>query len=152
MNRRTFVTSTLAASMLLPQAGKAEARDEEAIVRERLMAWYRAFANPKVDRAHYLSFTTQDYLLLENGELLDRAGDLALLDDLPADLVRTDRFDFRRVAIDGNRADLVYFLDSAMNDAKNGPRTRRWLESAVMRREGGNWRCALLHSTRITAS
>lgn len=116
----------------------------------RLIQWYRAFGNPRVDRDHYRSFMTDDYLLLENGELLDIAGDLALLDKLPPDHTRKDRFDFRYINVDGDDAYAVYFLESDMNDSKNGPRSRRWLESAILRREGARWRAALLHSTRIS--
>ncbi len=152
MNRRTFVASTLAATMLVPQAGRAQEPSDAEAVQQRIVAWYRAFANPRVDRDYYRAFMTDDYLLLENGRLLDKAGDLALLDSLAPDLVRTDRFDFRRVAVDGNRADLVYFLEADMDDLTNGPRSWRWLESAIMRREEGEWRCSLLHSTRVASA
>lgn len=131
-------------------AAKVPVPGEEAAVKRRMADWYRAFSNPRVDRAYYASFMTDDYLLLENGELLDKAGDIAFLDALPADLQRSNRFDYRRVAISGDRADLVYFLESDMVDSANGARHRRWLESATLRREDGEWRCALLHSTRIT--
>jgi len=150
MNRRAFFAATVGAVAAAHGTAGAQAGDDTEAVKQRLIDWYRAFANPRVDRAHYLSFTTDDYLLCENGELLDKAGDLALLDSLPADLVRTDRFDFRRVTVEGDRADLVYFLEAEMNDSTNGARSRRWLESAGMRRAGGEWRCSLLHSTRIS--
>jgi hypothetical protein len=29
---------------------------------------------------------------------------------------------------------------------------RKWLESAVLRRVDGRWRCALLHSTRVSGT
>ena len=122
--------------------------DHEAVMR-RLIEWYRAFGNPRVDRTYYRSFMTDDYLLLENGELLDIAGDLELLERLPADYKRTDRFDFRLVRVDGDNAYAVYFLESDINDSKDGARSRRWLESAVFKRIGGQWRAAVLHSTRI---
>ncbi len=148
MNRRTFIASGMTATLVAPASAVAQPGDEAA-VRQRLTDWYRAFANPRIDRTYYSSFMTDDYLLLEHGELLDKAGDIALLDRLPADLQRTDRFDFRRVIVEGDRADLVYFLEADINDSVNGPRQRKWLESATMRRQDGEWRCALLHSTRI---
>lgn len=115
----------------------------------RLIEWYRAFGNPRVDRDYYRSFMTDDYLLLENGDLLDIEGDMALLGALAQDHVRTDRFDFRYIHVDGDDAYAVYFLESDMNDSKHGPRSRRWLESAIFRRENNQWRAAVLHSTRI---
>ena len=139
-------TATPAAASAKPAAG---AEDQAEAVKRRLVDFYRAFADPHVDRAYYLSFTTKDYLLCEHGELLDRAGDLAMLDQVPADQVRHDGFDFRRVTVTGDLAYAVYFLEADITDSRNGPGTRRWLESAVMRREDGQWRCAVLHSTRI---
>ena len=152
MNRRGFIAASFATGLLSSGAAIAQNGTDETAVKQKIIDWYRAFANPRVDRAHYLSFMTEDYLLLENGELLDKAGDLALLDAFPTDMVRTDRFDFRRVTIDGDRAELVYFLEADITDAKEGSRTRRWLESALMKRVGGQWRCNLLHSTRISTT
>ena len=80
---------------------------------------------------------------------MDRAGDLALFLDEPSDLVRHDKFDFRKVWFAGDRAFLVYFLDSQISDSKNGSRARRYLESAILRRSGNGWRAELLHSTRV---
>jgi ketosteroid isomerase-like protein len=74
---------------------------------------------------------------------------MAMLSSLPANHVRTDKFDFRHIWVDGDVAYLVYFLESEMNDSKSGPRSKRWLESAVLRRIDGQWRAAVLHSTRI---
>ncbi|MGI8704751.1 MAG: nuclear transport factor 2 family protein [Sphingomicrobium sp.] len=151
MERRTFLGAA-AVLALVPAAAEAapssKEADAEAIIR-MLIQWYRAFGNPRTDRDYYRSFLTDDYLLLENGELLDLAGDMALLESLAPDHVRTDRFDFRYIRVDGDDAYAVYFLESDMNDSKNGPRRRRWLESAFLRRVNGRWRAALLHSTRI---
>ena len=149
MDRRTLIGAAALGASSAGASSAATVEDVEA-VKARLVEWYRAFANPRVDRAYYASFTTDDYLLCEHGDLLDRKGDLALLDSLPADLVRTDRFDFRRVTVEGDRAHAVYFLEADMSDSKSGQRSRRWLESALMRRRDGQWRCELLHSTRIS--
>lgn len=150
MDRRGFLGASIGAAAWTGAAGSVAAASDQDAVKERLVEWYRAFANPRVDRAHYRSFMTDDYLLCEHGELLDRAGDEKLLDTLPADQKRSDQFDFRRVTVDGDRAWLVYFLEADIEDARNGKRTRRWLESATMKRTDGVWRFALLHSTRIS--
>jgi ketosteroid isomerase-like protein len=134
---------------LIPAAARAASPAQAAELKQRIIEWYRAFGNPRVDRTYYRSFMTDDYFLLENGELLDVAGDMAMLSSLPANHVRTDKFDFRHIWVDGDVAYLVYFLESEMNDSKSGPRSKRWLESAVLRRMDGQWRAAVLHSTRI---
>lgn len=148
MERRTFLGAT-AALTLVPAAARAASASEAEALKQRIIEWYRAFGNPRVDRDYYRSFMTDDYLLLEHGTLLDVAGDMALLGALAADHVRADQFDFRHVWVEGDNAYLVYFLESQTNDSKNGPRSRRWLESAVMRRSNAQWRAAVLHSTRI---
>jgi ketosteroid isomerase-like protein len=134
---------------LVPAAARAASPTQAEELKQRIIEWYRAFGNPRVDRAYYRSFMTDDYFLLENGELLDVAGDMAMLGALPENHVRTDKFDFRHIWVDGDLAYLVYFLESEMNDSKSGPRSKRWLESAVLRRIDGQWRAAVLHSTRI---
>jgi ketosteroid isomerase-like protein len=88
-------------------------------------------------------------LLLENGELLDIEGDIALMPSPESGYKRTDAFDFRSVKVHGDTAYAVYFLKSEITDKKNGNRHRQWLESAILRRGGNGWRMALLHSTRI---
>jgi len=148
MERRMFL-GVAAGLAMIPAAARAASPVQAAELKQRIIEWYRAFGNPRVDRAYYRSFMTDDYFLLENGELLDVAGDMAMLGALPADHVRTDKFDFRHIWVDGDVAYLVYFLASETNDSKNGPRSRRWLESAVLRRIDGQWRAAVLHSTRI---
>lgn len=148
MERRTFLGAA-AAVALVPAAARAASATEAEALKQRLIEWYRAFGNPAVDRTYYRSFMTDDYYLLEHGELLDVAGDMALLGSLEPDHVRTDKFDFRHIRADGDNAYLVYFLDSQMSDSKNGRRSRRWLESAVFRRVDNQWRAAVLHSTRI---
>ena len=146
MERRTFLGAA-AGLATLPIAARAAVPEDDAEIRQRIVDWYRAFVG--TDRARYRTFMTDDYLLLENGTLLDLEGDLAMMAAHPADHTRTDAFDFRYVRIDGEHAYAVYFLESEMNDSAQGPRSRKWLESAVLRRTSGEWRAALLHSTRI---
>ena len=104
-----------------------------------------------LDKAKYRACLTDDYLLLENGELLDADGDLAVMASPGSGYQRTDAFDFRSVKMHGDVACAVYFLASDIKD-KQGVRHREWLESMILRRSGTAWRTALLHSTRLTKS
>lgn len=155
MDRRQFIAASVVSATAAGAATAAEVaasgndrQKDEAELKARLADWYRAFGDPRIDMARYLDFTTSDYLLIEKGELLDRAADAALMNKNPPDMVRTDRFDFRRIHVDGDRADLVYFLDSTIKDSK-GSKDYRWIESAIAVREGGVWRFSLLHSSRV---
>ncbi len=146
MERRTFLGAT-ACLAVLPTAARAAKPGQEAEIRQRIIDWYREFSGS--DRTTYRTFMTDDYLLLEKGELLDIDGDLAMFDSRPADRQRSDAFDFRRIRIDGDQAYAVYFLQSQIHDSKQGAQSPKWLESAVLRRVKGEWRVALLHSSRI---
>lgn len=149
MERREFL-AVAGALALASQPAIAATPQDEAATKQLIIDWYKAFANPSVDRTFYRSFMTADYLLLENGVLLDKEGDVAMLDAIPADRVRHDAFDFQRIVVEGDRAWLVYFLKSEMTEPQKGRRSTRYLESALLRREAGTWRVCMLHSTKIS--
>jgi hypothetical protein len=152
MKRREFFA---AAAALLGGAyaageGTPPAGDAEAV--KRLIADYYDVFYRKRDVEKYRLLLTDDYRLLENGEIFDAAGDIATMPGPRSRYERSDRFDFRQVRVDGSFGYAVYFLDSDLTDEKHGAQKRRWLESAIVRRERGAWRVAILHSTRITAT
>ena len=118
-------------------------------VKEAITKAYAAYS--ALDAQKYRALLTEDYLLLENGELLDIEGDVAMMPAPDSGYRRTYMFDFRSVKIHDDIAYIVYFLKSQIKD-RNGSRNREWLESAILRHSGAGWRIALLHSTRITKS
>jgi len=122
--------------------------DDAAAVKAAIQENYAAYSS--FDEARYRRTTTDDFLLLEHGELIDREGDVANMAKPGTGFRRTDRFDFDSVKIHGDVAWAVYTLKSGIHDDKRGTREREWLESAVLRREDGRWKVALLHSTRVT--
>ncbi|MBN8731034.1 MAG: nuclear transport factor 2 family protein [Acidobacteria bacterium] len=125
------------------------AADDAAAVKQMIQDCYTVFFQ-KRDKLKYRSMLTDDYLLLENGEILDIEGDIRTMPAPGSGYQRSDAFDFRSVRIHGDTAYLVYFLKSEISDSKVGKSSRAWLESAILRRSGGGWRIALLHSTRLT--
>ena len=145
MKRRTFIgaaSALLAGAHALPAAAK----DDETDIRRAVERVYEAYRSR--DKASYRALLTDDYLLLEDGELLDVDGDLAYMAGPGSVYQRADNFEFRSVKVHGETAWAVYFLSSDITDEK-GSRHRRYLESMVLRREGEDWRTALLHSTKI---
>jgi ketosteroid isomerase-like protein len=149
MKRREFIAGTgmMLGATCVPSASAAA--DDSAAVKQVVRDVYSVFYVNR-DKQKYRSLLTEDYLLLEKGEILDVEGDLALMPAPGSDYKRTDAFDFRSVKIQGDTAYAVYFLKSEIKDKKNGTRNAEWLESAILRRYGKRWRMALLHSTRIT--
>lgn len=146
MNRRDFVGSLppfMAGSYVVPEPQS----DEAAAIKRAVEGYYAAYR--ELDQAKYRACLTDDYALLENGELLDIKGDLAMMGKPGTGYERTDTFDFRLVKVQGGVAYAVYLLTSDIKD-QQGPRHREWLESMILRRSGTRWRTALLHSTRLT--
>jgi ketosteroid isomerase-like protein len=123
--------------------------DEEAKIKQTLIDWYGAYSG--TDEAHYRTFLAEEYVLLENGELMGLEDDVKMMRNRPSGYARKDAFDFQSVRLHGDLAYAVYFLESEIVDEKKIQR-RKWLESAVLRHIDGRWRAALLHSTRISGS
>jgi hypothetical protein len=147
MKRRAFIAASgmLAAAACVPEILAA---DDAESVKKFIEDWYFTYY-VKLDKGKYRGTLTDDYLLLENGEILDAAGDIALIPSPDDEYKRTDVFDFRSVKIDRDIAYAIYFLKSDINDKKKGPRHVEFLESVILRRSGNSWRVALLHSTRL---
>ena len=110
----------------------ALAADEAAAVQQAIKDNYAAYSG--FEEQKYRATLADDYLLLENGELIDREGDVASMAKAGTGHRRSDTFDFRQVRVQGDIAYAVYFLTSDLYDDIRGSRHREWLESAVFRR------------------
>lgn len=141
----TSVAWALVATLYL---GAAQAGDAAADVQQAIQDNYAAYSG--FDEAKYRATTTDDFILLENGELIDREGDIANMPKPDIGFRRKDHFSFTSVKVEGEIAYAVYMLDSEIYDDVKGARSREWLESAILRRIDGRWKMALLHSTRVT--
>jgi hypothetical protein len=147
MKRRQFV----AAAGVLLGAGCAKAMsgvDDEGAVKRVISDYYSVFYR-ELDKPKYRALLTDDYLLLENGEIFDADGDIASMPAPGSGYQRTDAFTFRTVRIQGDTAWAVYFLNSDVTEGKAGLQKLKWLESAILRRAESSWRVAILHSTRV---
>jgi ketosteroid isomerase-like protein len=133
----------MASAYAFPSASQ----DEAAAIERAVEGYYAAYRG--LDKAKYRACLTDDYVLLEDGELLDAAGDLAVMAAPGSGYQRADAFDFKLVKTQGDVGYAVYLLSSDIKDQK-GPRHREWLESMILRRSSTGWRTALLHSTRLT--
>jgi len=141
----TALAWALAATLhLIP----ALAADDTAAVQQAITNYYAAYSG--FDEQKYRATTTDDFVLLEQGELIDREGDVASMAKPGIGFKRTDHFDFHSVTIERDLAYAVYVLRSEIHDNPEGARSREWLESAILRRVKGDWKMALLHSTRIS--
>jgi ketosteroid isomerase-like protein len=147
MKRREFIAGT---GMLIGSACAPSvlAADDDAAVKQAVEDFYSVYY-VNLDKKKYRSLLTEDYLLLEDGQIMDADADIALMPAPDDGYKRIDKFDFRSVKLYGDIAYAVYFLKSEITDKKNGARSREYLESAILQRSGKGWRVALLHSTKI---
>lgn len=118
----------LAAGWLAAPARADDAADVKAAIQENYAA-YSSF-----DEARYRRTTTEDFLLLEHGELIDREGDVANMAKPGTGFRRTDHFDF----------DSVKVHDGAARASASGWRAR----SSGARTASGRWRSCIRHAYR----
>lgn len=98
------------------------------------------------------SFYTPDFLLLEQGEVWDMDFIKTYLEDQsknPNLVTRTNRFEFIKTEVFGERAWVAYHNWATFTKEGTAPREVYWLESASAVRTSEGWRLELLHSTRV---
>lgn len=93
------------------------------------------------------SLITDNYLLIENGEILTIEDDETYFNEnRHRDLVRKNYFDIVLIDIAENNAYLVYKLKSDYFE-KDTSITKNWTESAVFKKVDDEWKIALINST-----
>ena len=146
MNKAVISLACILASTM--PATAAFTSDAVTAIQDAIKENYAAYSS--FDEQRYRATTTQDFLLLEHGEFIDREGDVANMAKPGTGFRRKDYFEFKSVKVIGKIAYVVYVLKSEIYDDARGARSREWLESAILRREESRWKLALLHSTRVS--
>lgn len=102
----------------------------------------------KQDGPALRSLVTPDFQLLEVGEIWDLE---KLIGEIQGDYTRRNYFALIRQEISGENAWVSYW-NRALITATDSQRYVVWLESAVPRNTGSEWRIQLLHSTRLESA
>lgn len=108
------------------------------------------FSNYEVDKL--IDFYTEDFLLLEQGEVWDMAIIRDYLTKAKSNLnppTRTNRFEFIKTDVEGDRAWVAYHNYATISREGQVLREIYWLESATAIRTTNGWRLDMLHSTRV---
>src|SRR6476620_1360834 len=94
------------------------------------------------------AFATSDFVLLEDGQVWNMDTLVTKMGTKNPNIKRVNKFEFIRTEQQGIMAWVSYHntADFSMNEKQQ---TVKWLESAVLKKEGGRWKLKLLHSTRI---
>jgi ketosteroid isomerase-like protein len=96
-------------------------------------------------------FYSADFILLEHGEIWDMdfiKNYLKKARQNPSPPTRTNRFEFIRTVIEGNRAWVAYHNYATISRDGQVLRELYWLESATAIKTAQGWRLDMLHSTR----
>lgn len=151
MNRKEFIAGTgaLLGAALVPSTARAATADEADAIKQLVKDYYSIFYVDK-DAPKYRALLTSDYLLLEEGEVMDAAADIADMPPPDIGYQRKDAFEFHSTKIQGDVAWTVYTLKSDVVHKKGEDVHHvEFLETMILRRTGGRWLVALLHSTKI---
>lgn len=138
-----FQSTTLAQNSTKPN----DAQEIQQLIQDSFDSLFSGYRAELLDR-----FYTPDFLLLEQGEVWDMEFIKTYLGDRsknPTPVVRTNRFEFIKTEVFGNRAWVAYHNWATFTKEGTAPREVYWLESASAIRTSEGWRLELLHSTRV---
>ena len=104
----------------------------------------------KMDKDMIANYYTEDYILLEQGEVWDIEKLKSYLspDNLQG-MLRVNEFNFIEVNVIGDIAWLAYHNEATFLKDDQQVGELKWLESAMAIRTENGWRLKMLHSTRI---
>ncbi len=124
-----------------------DAQEIQQLIQDSFDSLFSNYQAELLDR-----FYTPDFLLLEQGEVWDMAFIKTYLEDRsknPNPVTRTNRFEFIKTEVFGERAWVAYHNWATFTKEGTAPREVYWLESASAIRTSEGWRLELLHSTRV---
>lgn len=131
--------------------GQNSTQSDEKAVQDLIQNSFDAIFS-EYDANQLGDFYTSDFLLLEHGEIwdLDIIRDhLSRAKQNPNPATRTNRFEFIRTVVEGNRAWVAYHNYATITRDGQVLQELYWLESATAIRTAQGWRLDMLHSTRV---
>ena len=125
----------------------AQKQTDQQQVQQILRLVFEAFSEGSVAKMEQA--LTPDVKILETGEVwtLDTIRSY-FARPRPADFKRINTLDFFQTEVEGKMAFVSYHNTAAIH-ANGKDRMVKWLESAVLVKQGKSWRVKMLHSTRL---
>ena len=124
-----------------------EAQEIQQLIQNSFDSLFSGYRVELIER-----FYTPDFLLLEQGEVWDMDFIKSYLSERSLKnnpVTRTNRFEFIKTEIFGDRAWVAYHNYATFTKEGEAPREVYWLESATALKTDQGWRLDLLHSTRV---
>lgn len=146
MKKPLFLLVLLIASFQI-EAQVADQKQVENLIQN---SFDEIFSNYQAEKL--TDFYTEDFLLLEQGEVWDMKiirDYLTKAKSNPNPPTRTNRFEFIKTVVEGDRAWVAYHNYATISRDGQTIRELYWLESATAIRTEKGWRLDMLHSTRV---
>jgi ketosteroid isomerase-like protein len=125
----------------------SQAKNDSTTIVQLLKEDYKTMVDWDIEK--HMGFCTADYVLIEDGEIWDMQMEAEnYKQNKGRELKREDYFDIRFVKVLGNTAYTVYSLKSEITE-KGKLTKKHWNESVIFRKEHGQWKIALIHSTPV---
>jgi Domain of unknown function (DUF4440) len=139
--------SLIAFILFITSTALAQKPAEQQQVQQVLRVVFEAFSEGSVAKMEEV--VTLDVKILETGEVwtLDTIRSY-FARPRPADFKRINTLDFFQTEVAGEMAFVSYHNTAAIH-ANGKDRILKWLESAVLVKQGKSWRVKMLHSTRL---
>lgn len=150
MKKITFIVFLALVFQVTAQAQTSSSRQEileiHQLIQESFDSLFSSYHTDLIER-----YYSPDFLLLEQGEVWDMDFIKSYLSERGQKnnpVVRTNRFEFIKTEIFGNRAWVAYHNYATFTKEGEASREVYWLESATALKTDKGWRLELLHSTR----
>ena len=134
------------AVLLIPALSFSQST-EQAKVNNVIVAIFKGLADLSIEQIKNSS--TDDLIILEHGEIWNMDTIVAKVNELKTlNPVRVNSFDFVKTEVRDNTAWVAYHNKAIIT--MNGQKVQyHWLESAVLVKQGNDWKVKMLQSTRL---
>ncbi|WP_437967926.1 nuclear transport factor 2 family protein [Sorangium sp. So ce260] len=139
--KATFIPLALAGALSACQPSSPDSPEKLKAV---IVSYFDCVS--RKDFARMKTLTTPDFLIFENGKVINNDGLIDIIKGSPITKA-TYSFDDVRINVDSNSGSMIYLNhgEFVKNDASTI--TRDWLESAIFKKVGTEWKLYLVHST-----
>jgi ketosteroid isomerase-like protein len=134
------------AALLIPAFSFSQITEQDK-VNNTIKAMFQGLAEMNIEQIRNTS--TEDIVILEHGEIwnidtiLTKVNAMKLLNP-----TRVNSFEFMQTEIRGQTAWVTY-RNKAIITMAGKDSEKNWLESAVLIKQGNEWKVKMLHSTRL---
>ncbi|WP_437623010.1 nuclear transport factor 2 family protein [Sorangium sp. So ce1151] len=137
----TFIPLVLAGALSACQQNRPDGPEELKAV---MVAYFDCVS--RKDFARMKTLTTPEFVIFENGKVINNDGLIDIIKGSPITRA-TYSFDDFRASVDISSGSLIYFNHGEFVTKDAGTIKRDWLESAIFKKVGNEWKLDFVHST-----